>query len=47
MGYTFDAIRMALAAVGVHVRNASVQRELARAAKNSATAGSVETDLQF
>lgn len=31
-GYTFEAIRMALAAVGVHVSNATVQREVARAA---------------
>jgi hypothetical protein len=30
-GYTFEAIRMALAAVGVHVSNATVQREVARA----------------
>ena len=37
-GYTFEAIRMALAAVGVHVSNATVQREVARAAK--ATSGS-------
>ncbi|MBW0171438.1 MAG: hypothetical protein KXJ61_14550 [Hydrogenophaga sp.] len=33
-GYTFEAIRMALAAVGVHVSNATVQREVARAAKS-------------
>jgi hypothetical protein len=32
-GYTFEAIRLALAAVGVHVSNATVQREVARAAK--------------
>lgn len=32
-GYTFEAIRTALAAVGVHVSNATVQREVARAAK--------------
>ncbi|WP_157539038.1 hypothetical protein [Hydrogenophaga flava] len=32
-GYTFEAIRMALAAVGVHVSNATVQREVARAVK--------------
>lgn len=31
-GYTFEAIRIALAAVGVHVSNATVQREVARAA---------------
>lgn len=30
-GYTFEAIRKALAAVGVHVSNATVQREVARA----------------
>ncbi|WP_291099947.1 hypothetical protein [Hydrogenophaga sp.] len=34
-GYTFEAIRMALAAVGVHVSNATVQREVARASKAS------------
>ena len=33
-GYTFEAIRMALAAVGVHVSNATVQREVARSAKS-------------
>ncbi len=32
-GYTFEAIRMALAAVGVHVSNATVQREVARVTK--------------
>lgn len=32
-GYTFEAIRKALAAVGVHVSNATVQREVARATK--------------
>jgi hypothetical protein len=32
-GHTFEAIRMALAAVGVHVSNATVQREVARASK--------------
>mgnify|MGYP006166072955 CR=1 FL=1 len=32
-GYTFEAIRMALTAVGVHVSNATVQREVARATK--------------
>ena len=32
-GYTFEAIRMALAAVGVHVSNATVQREVTRATK--------------
>ena len=32
-GYTFEAIRMALAAVGVHVSNATVQREVASAAQ--------------
>jgi predicted DNA-binding protein (UPF0251 family) len=31
-GYTFEAIREALAAAGVHVSNATVQREVARAA---------------
>jgi hypothetical protein len=37
-GYTFEAIREALAAAGVHVSNATVQREVARAAKGPATA---------
>lgn len=30
-GYTFEAIRLALASSGVHVSNATVQREVARA----------------
>jgi hypothetical protein len=30
-GYTFEAIRQVLATVGVHVSNATVQREMARA----------------
>jgi hypothetical protein len=33
-GYTFEAIRQALAAVGVNVSNATVQREVARIAKS-------------
>lgn len=37
-GYTFEAIRMALAAVGVHVSNATVQREVARATKPASVA---------
>ena len=37
-GYTFEAIRMALAAVGVHVSNATVQREVARATKAASNA---------
>ena len=37
-GYTFEAIRMALAAVGVHVSNATVQREVARAGKADSVA---------
>ena len=37
-GYTFEAIRMALAAVGVHVSNATVQREVARATKADSVA---------
>jgi hypothetical protein len=37
-GYTFEAIREALAAVGVHVSNATVQREVARVTKGPATA---------
>jgi hypothetical protein len=41
-GYTFEAIRMALAAVGVNVSNATVQREVARAAKGSVVVQAVE-----
>lgn len=37
-GYTFEAIREALAAAGVHVSNATVQREVARLAKGPSTA---------
>jgi hypothetical protein len=33
-GYTFEAIREALAAAGVHVSNSTVQREVARAARH-------------
>lgn len=40
-GYTFEAIRMALAAVGVHVSNATVQREVARATKAASSAQGV------
>jgi hypothetical protein len=36
-GYTFEAIREALAGAGVHVSNSTVQRELARSAKHQAT----------
>jgi len=32
-GYTFEAIRLALASYGVQVSNATVQREVARATK--------------
>ena len=32
-GYTFEAIRLALASSGVHVSNATVQREVARASE--------------
>lgn len=32
-GYTYEAIRSALASSGVHVSNATVQREVARASK--------------
>ena len=42
-GYTFEAIRRALAAVGVHVSNATVQREVARASKGLAAAQAVES----
>lgn len=37
-GYTFEAIREALAAVGVNVSNSTVQREVARATKHQALA---------
>jgi hypothetical protein len=40
-GYTFEAIRLALASSGVHVSNATVQREVARAPQ----ASSVGQDL--
>jgi hypothetical protein len=33
-GYTFESIRQALAAAGVHVSNATVQREVARIAQS-------------
>ena len=41
-GYTFEAIRMALAAVGVNVSNATVQREVARAAKGHVVVQTVD-----
>ena len=37
-GCTSEALRMALAAVGVHVSNATVQREVARATKAASSA---------
>lgn len=37
-GYTFEAIRLALASSGVHVSNATVQREVARATKGTSVA---------
>jgi hypothetical protein len=37
-GYTFEAIREALAGAGVHVSNSTVQREVARANKSEASA---------
>jgi len=42
-GYTFEAIRQALAAAGVHVSNATVQREVARIARSRVTAVNVES----
>ena len=36
-GYTFEAIREALAGAGVHVSNSTVQREVARATKSGAS----------
>ena len=37
-GYTFEAIRLALASSGVHVSNATVQREVARVTKAASVA---------
>jgi hypothetical protein len=37
-GYTFEAIRQVLATVGVHVSNATVQREVARSCKGRVAA---------
>lgn len=45
-GYTFEAIRMALAAVGVHVSNATVQREVARATQAASCAQSVGSSVR-
>lgn len=45
-GYTFEAIRMALAAVGVHVSNATVQREVARAATSRGVVPAVDSGLR-
>ncbi|MCU0958148.1 MAG: hypothetical protein MUF55_12785 [Hydrogenophaga sp.] len=45
-GYTFEAIRMALAAVGVHVSNATVQREVARATKAASVAQGLESGVR-
>lgn len=42
-GYTFESIRQALAAAGVHVSNATVQREVARIARTRGTAVTVES----
>jgi hypothetical protein len=42
-GYTFEAIREALAGAGVHVSNSTVQREVARAAKHPPVIPSVDT----
>lgn len=42
-GYTFESIRQALAAAGVHVSNATVQREVARIARSRGTALNVES----
>ncbi|MDR7097439.1 hypothetical protein [Hydrogenophaga laconesensis] len=42
-GYTFEAIRTALAAVGVHVSNATVQREVARAATSRGVVPAVDS----
>ena len=45
-GYTFEAIRMALAAVCVHVSNATVQREVARAATRRGAVFAVDSGLR-
>jgi hypothetical protein len=45
-GHTFEAIRLALAAAGVHVSNTTVQREVARASKSLATAPPCQYDLR-
>ena len=45
-GYTFEAIRMALAAVGVHVSNATVQREVARATKATSSSQGSGADVR-
>lgn len=41
-GYTFEAIREALAGAGVHVSNSTVQREVARAAGRPPTVPPVD-----
>ena len=45
-GYTFEAIRAALAAVGVHVSNATVQREVARATKAASVTQSLDSGMR-
>ncbi|MCM3565575.1 hypothetical protein [Hydrogenophaga intermedia] len=45
-GYTFEAIRLALASSGVHVSNATVQREVARATKASSSAQSAGSGVR-
>ena len=45
-GYTFEAIRQALAAAGVHVSNATVQREVARMAWSQSTAVTLQSAHQ-
>ena len=42
-GYTFEAIRLALASYGVQVSNATVQREVARESKASSVGQGVGT----
>jgi hypothetical protein len=42
-GYTFEAIREALACAGVHVSNSTVQREAARAARHPPVITSIAT----
>lgn len=46
-GYTFEAIREALAGAGVHVSNSTVQREVARAVGGSTAIPPVDTPTSY